>query len=35
MECADLILDGLGRLTSHATRRAPEADLSGDDIPPP
>lgn len=35
MECADLILDGLGRLTSHPTRRAAESDLAGDDIPPP
>jgi len=35
MECAGLIIDGLRRLTSQATRQAPEAALSGDDVPPP
>jgi cytidylate kinase len=35
MECADLILDGLGRLASHPIRPPADAALSGDDIPPP
>ena len=32
MECADLVLDALGRLTSHPVRRVVEAD---DGIPAP